>query len=177
MEFTSIIELLQASGPAEWMRSSLKAMPIVEALHVLAIAVVFGTVLVVDLRLLGYPNLNRKVTVVSDEMLKLTWFAFVLAVITGVLMFLPNAATYVANMAFRYKLLAMLAAGLNMLVFQFGVYRSVARWDQGASTPMAARTAGLLSISLWIAVILLGRWIGFTKGYDFTVPDDVQFEF
>ena len=43
--------------------------------------------------------------------------------------------------------------------------------------PPAARAAGALSIIFWIGVIFLGRWIGFTKGYDFTIPDDVQFDF
>jgi hypothetical protein len=37
--------------------------------------------------------------------------------------------------------------------------------------------AGALSILLWVAVIVFGRWIGFTKGYDFTIPEDVQFDF
>jgi len=43
--------------------------------------------------------------------------------------------------------------------------------------PRAARIAGLLSLALWAAVVLLGRWIGFTKGYDFTIPPGVELEF
>jgi hypothetical protein len=50
-------------------------------------------------------------------------------------------------------------------------------WDRGAVPPPAARTAAVVSIVLWLAVIVFGRWIGFTKGYDFTIPEDVQFEF
>jgi len=93
------------------------------------------------------------------------------------LMFTPNAVTYVGNTAFQFKMLALAAVGINMLIFQSVSARSVAAWDQNASAPMSVKIAGALSILLWIAVILLGRWIGFTKGYDFTVPEDVQFEF
>ena len=51
MDVPGFIQSIQASAPAEWMRTSVKAMPIVEAIHVLAAATVFGTVFVVDLRL------------------------------------------------------------------------------------------------------------------------------
>ncbi len=56
---------------AEWMRTSVKAMPIIESIHVLAAATVFGTIFIVDLRLLGFPNTRRAFTRVSDELLKL----------------------------------------------------------------------------------------------------------
>ena len=50
--------------------------------------------------------------------------------------------------------------------------RGVAGWDVGVQSPRAAKIAGLLSILLWVAVLFLARWIGFTKAYDFSVPDD-----
>jgi hypothetical protein len=152
-------------------------MPVVESIHVLAVAMVFGTILVVDLRLLGFPNTQRAFTRVSDEMLRFTWLAFAVAVITGALMFAPNAITYYGNTAFRFKMLTLLGAGINMAIFQLLTVRGVAAWDQGQRTPAAGRAAAVLSILLWTTVIFLGRWIGFTKGYDFAVPEDVQFEF
>jgi hypothetical protein len=74
------------------------------------------------------------------------------------------------NVAFRWKALALLGAGLNLAWFQLATARGAAGWNAHAAPPRAARAAGLASISLWAAVVLLGRWIGFTKGYDFTVP-------
>jgi hypothetical protein len=178
MTFIEVIAAVQASGPAEWMRSSVKAMPIVEAIHVLAAATVFGSILIVDLRLLGFRDLRRAFTRVSDEMLKFTWIAFALAVVTGALMFAANAQTYVANTAFRFKLVALVLAGINMAIFQHLTFRGVAAWD-ASRAPTAGRVAGVLSILLWIAVIFFARWIGFTKGYDFGVPEDsgINFEF
>ena len=179
MDLPSIVQSIQASAPAEWMRTSVKAMPIVEAIHVLAAATVFGTIFIVDLRLLGFPNTRRPFTRVSDEMLRLTWAAFCLAVIAGLLMFAANANTYFGNTAFRLKMLALLAAGLNMAIFQGITFRTVGAWDQDAPAPLAGRLAGAASILIWVTVICLARWIGFTKGYDFKVPEnlDVNFQF
>ena len=177
MDLSSFAQAVHESGLAEWMRSSLKAMPIVESIHVFCAALVFGTILIVDLRMLGYPDTKRSFTRIHHELIPVTWVAFAVSVITGVLMFAPNAITYVGNTAFRLKLLAILAAGINMAIFQLLTARSVAGWDKGVRTPSNVRLAGALSIFLWIAVIFLARWIGFTKGYDFTVPTDVQFDF
>lgn len=177
MDIASIVETLQASAPAEWMRTAVKAMPIVEAMHVLAATTVFGTILIVDLRLLGFPDTRRSFTRISDELLRLTWAAFFVAVITGLLMFAANANTYFGNTAFRLKMLALLGAGLNMLIFQRITARTVGAWDQGASAPLAGRLAGAASILIWVIVIFLARWIGFTKGYNFEVPENVDLNF
>jgi hypothetical protein len=177
MDLTSFAQAVEATWISEWLRSSLKALPIVEAIHVVAIATMFGTILIVDLRLLGFPSTSRPYTRVSGELLKWTWGAFALAVVTGLLLFAPNATTYVRNIPLRWKLLFIGLAGINMLVFQLITIKGVAAWDQGKDAPPPAKAAGALSIGLWTTVIFLGRWIGFTKGYDFSVPEDVQLDF
>ncbi len=177
MSLTAIAASLESSGFGEWMRSSLKALPIIEAIHVMAIAVVFGTILIIDLRLLGYPDTRRPFTRLSNELLRWTWAGFAVAVLTGSMMFVPNASTYVVNTAFGLKMGALLGAGLNMAVFQFTTLRSVANWDANARVPLAGRVTGALSIALWTCVIVFGRWIGFTKGYDFAIPEDMDFDF
>lgn len=164
---------------AEWMRLSLKAMPIVEAIHVMAVAVIFGTILVVDLRLMGLTSRRRSARLTADEMTGFTWAAFGVAVLTGVLMFAPNALTYYDNTMFRYKLLAIFLAGVNMAWFERSVFPRVGRWDRNVMPPFSARLAGALSILIWTTVIIVARWIGFTKGYDFDIPevDENLFDF
>jgi hypothetical protein len=176
MTIESTLESIQSSALAEWMRLTSPAMQIVEATHVVAAVMVFGTVLIVDLRLLGLTDSGRAYTRVSRDALPLTWIAFGIAVVTGSLMFTTSAQTYFANTAFQLKALALLAAGLNMALFQFLTTREISSWDIGP-TPRAARLAGLVSLLLWAAVVLLGRWIGFTKGYDFTIPPGVELVF
>jgi hypothetical protein len=174
----SLIQSIEGSGIGEWLRSSVQAMPWVNAIHVLCITLVFGSILVVDLRLLGLVDRGRAITRISAEMLRLTWTAFIGAVITGGMFFAANATTYWFNTAFRFKMLAILFAGINMLVFQFITYRGVAAWDRDVPTPRAAKLAGALSILIWTTVVVLGRVIGFTKGgIEVVVPDSTDFQF
>ena len=177
MDLAGIVTSVENWGVAEWMRSSLKAMPFVEAAHVLTAAMVFGTILIVDLRLLGFPSTRRSFKLIEGELLKYTWAAFIVSVVTGVLMFAANASTYYGNTAFRLKMLALLAAGVNMAVFELITARSVASWDKDTRPPGAARFAGAASIVIWVAVIFVARWIGFTKGYNFDVPENVELNF
>lgn len=177
MNVLPILERIQGSALAEWMRYTNGAMPIVEALHVAAAVAVFGTVLIVDLRLLGLVDSARAYSRLSRETLPLVWLAFAVAAVTGVLMFATSAEVYFANAAFRWKALALLGAGLNMALFQLVTARGAAAWSGTEPPPLAARAAGLSSLLLWAAVVLLGRWIGFTKGYDFTVPQGMDFSF
>jgi hypothetical protein len=76
-------------------------------------------------------------------------------------MFMAKAQTYAGNLQFRLKFACMGLAAVNMLVFHFGAYRHVARWDVG-EPPLSAKLAGALSLSLWIGVVFFGRWVGFT---------------
>src|SRR5688572_18192901 len=85
---------------ADAIRTSALAFPWLESVHVLAIALVFGSIAVMDLRLLGLASLKRPVTQLAHEILPLTWVAFAVALITGVAMFTSNATEYVHNTPF-----------------------------------------------------------------------------
>jgi hypothetical protein len=177
VDLTPIVEAAQSSALSEWMRTSLKAVAIINAFHVLSIVTVFGTIFIVDLRLLGIPNVRRSFMRMHDELLRWTWGAFGIAAVTGVLLFMVNAVTYHRNTAFWLKMGAIVLAGINMIVFELVTAKSAASWDKDAIPPTTARVAAALSIVLWLAVIVFGRWIGFTKGYDFSIPEDVEFDF
>jgi len=135
--------------------------PIVETLHVMAFTIVVGSIAMVDLRLLGVASRNSTVSRLTKEVLPWTWTAWVVAAVCGTLLFLAKAETYAGNLQFRLKFVCMGLAALNMLIFHLGAYRQVARWDSGRP-PVSAKVAGALSMSLWIAVVFFGRWIGFT---------------
>ena len=177
MDAPSIIQAIEASGVSEWLRLSRKALPIIEAIHVMAIATVFGTILILDLRLLGYPDTKRPYTRTSRELLPWTWGAFAIAVPTGLLLFAPNASTYWATPVFWWKMAVIACAGVNMIIFEHVTKRSVASWDVNTQAPLKARVAGALSMTFWFTVICLGRWIGFTKPRNFEVPEDLDIDF
>ena len=134
--------------------------PGLECLHVLALAVVFGSISMVDLRLVNLALKSRSIVQLEREVLPWTWIAFCLAVITGGLMFSSAATRYYGLWPFKVKMLLLACAGLNMLVFNLVLSKDVASWEHGA-TPVKARVAGWLSLILWTAIIVCGRWVGF----------------
>lgn len=136
--------------------------PAVESVHVITMAMVAGTIFIVDTRLMGLTSRSLTFTYLSERLLPWTWWAFGCSVVTGTLLFIANATGYYDNAPFRWKMILMLLAGINMLYFQLVTFRGVAVWDAGAP-PLPARTAGVSSILLWSGVIGLGRWIGFTS--------------
>jgi hypothetical protein len=159
---SELLTWLEATQLSLFIRESAWAFPTIEAVHVIALALVVGTIAIVDLRLLGLASTAQSVSGLCQEVLPWTWGAFILAVTTGALMFASHASGYFGNTAFRIKLLLLAAAGVNMLVFQLMTYRGVARWDGDAALPLPARLAGAISLTCWVAVVFFGRWIGFT---------------
>ena len=126
----------------------------------LAIGFVVGSILMVDLRLLGLAAAAYAASRVTRELVPWTWGAFVVAVITGTGMFMTRATAYVENPAFQIKLVLLLLACANMALFQLRTFRDVALWDVGTLPPPAARAAGAVSLALWAGVVLAGRWTG-----------------
>ncbi len=162
MSLTPFLMWLQNSAVAVAIRNSLYFFPTLEAIHVIALGLVFGTIMIVDLRMLGIAGTQRPYGRISSEVLKWTWAAFGLAVITGSLMFITNARVYVDNTFFRIKFALMALAGLNMLVFQLTLAKTESEWGEGKVAPTRARIAATLSLLLWLGVIFMGRSVGFT---------------
>lgn len=162
ISLSAFLTWLESTPLSHVIRESGWAFPNVEAVHVIAIALVVGSIAVVDLRLLGLASVGRSVSELCRDVLPCTWIAFVLAVVTGVLMFMSRGNDYIDNVPFLIKLLLIAAAGVNMLVFQLVTYRGISAWDRDVILPLPARLAGAISLTCWVAVVFFGRWIGFT---------------
>ena len=157
---TTLTALQDLALPTQ-IRESDWLFPTIETVHVFALVLVVGSIMIVDLRLLYFAQKERRFSELAGEMLPWTWSAFVIAALAGLLMFSSKAVTYWANIPFRVKMVCLLLAGINMLAFQFIAMRGVVRWDTGVPPP-AARAAGWLSLLLWTMIVATGRWIGFT---------------
>ena len=152
---------LETSGIAVAMRQWLWLYPIVEIVHLSGIALLFGSIAMLDLRLLG---LSRAVPVrqLARHILPWTTAAFLLIVPSGLMMFIAHAGDFIRSEVFVLKMSLLLAAGANAAVFHAGVFRAAAAWDVERMPPPAARVAAGLSLVLWIAVISCGRLLAYT---------------
>ncbi len=162
MNIAAFLKALEGSGLATKIRESLLLFPMLEATHVIGLGLVFGTIAIIDLRLIGLASSQRSFKRMYSDILKWTWAAFALTALTGALMFITNATVYYHNFYFRTKMLLLVLAGINMGAFELTLGRKVESWDKAPSAPPLGRVVGVLSIALWIAVIFMGRMIGFT---------------
>jgi uncharacterized membrane protein len=159
---TALLERLQASSWAVFIHTKPWAFTTVEVVHVFAIAMVIGTIMIVDLRLLGLGSRKRAVAELSRQVLPFTWAAFVIAVVAGSLLFISRATDYFVNPMFWIKMALIVIAGINMVIFEFITVRSVKEWNLDPTPPPQARLAGAISIACWVLVLVCGRLIAFT---------------
>lgn len=152
---------LYQSGIGTAIRDSVWIFPIIETIHVLGITLLVGTVAILDLRLLGLVLKHTGVSQIARQILPLTWTGFGVMFISGFLLFSAEAANSYGNPAFRIKLILLLLAGLNPLIFHLTIYRDVAAWGDRVATPLQARLAGIFSLTLWAGVICAGRAIAY----------------
>ncbi len=121
--------------------------PLLESIHVLGLATLLGSILMLDLRLIGWSARQQDPELLALGMTPWVLLGLVLALVTGLGMFISRPSAYAGNPAFQVKLILLLTAGLNLFM-----YRLV------AFTP--ARVAAGFSLLIWCGVILAGRWTG-----------------
>lgn len=156
---------LEASGLGQAMRQWLWLYPSVEVVHLVGIGLLFGSVAVLDLRLLG---LSRDIPVKKLARHVLPWTAasFVLIVPSGFLMFSAHATEFIDSEVFVLKMLLIMAAGVNAALFHTVTFRTADVWDseemRKLPPPPSARAAGAISLLLWISVIACGRLLAYS---------------
>jgi len=140
--------------------SSMWVWPIVEDLHFVGLILLLGSIGVLNLRVLGF--LKQLPVAPLHRFLPWGIAGFALNVITGLLFYLGMPGFYNLNFVFQFKILAVLFAGAQvLLVYCTSAFRSLESLGPGEDAPPFAKLMAATSIILWIAVIILGRYIPF----------------
>lgn len=121
--------------------------PLLESFHVLGVVMLLGSLLMIDLRLLGMAARTYTIEALSAGVIGWVWLGFALALVSGVGMFISRPSHYAANPAFQSKLVLLALIGLNLVLF-----KNLGR--------MPGKPAAGLSLLLWAGVVLAGRWTG-----------------
>ncbi len=158
MAWDDAFTALQSTPVAQAVAESDWIFPTFECLHVVSITLVLASIATVDLRLIGLVSRHRSAWELERQFVPITWIAFACAAATGSVMFLAKPVSYVHNLFFLAKLATVALAGVNMLVFQ----RLLTPGARAGEPTRAAKVSGFLSLAIWISVVALGRWIGFT---------------
>jgi hypothetical protein len=136
--------------------------PIIETIHVLALSISVGLLLVSDLRLMGYIMKRRSASEVYEEIKAWMFIGFAVMTITGIFLFWCQVVKAYNSIFFRMKIILLILAAINAIVFERGIYRKVDKWDNALIPPMEARLASWLSLIFWVAIITCGRTMAYT---------------
>ena len=155
---------LEASGLGRAMREWLWLYPSVEIVHIVGIGLLFGSIAVLDLRLLGFSK-TMSVRRLASHVLPWTAASFLLIVPSGLLMFTAHATDFISSPVFVIKLCLIMLAGVNAALFHAIAMRTANVWDteemRDLPPPPSVRLAGAASLLIWISVIACGRLLAY----------------
>jgi len=155
---------LEASGLGRAMREWLWLYPSVEIAHIVGIGLLFGSIAVLDIRLLGVSK-SISVRRLSRHVLPWTAASFLLIIPSGLLMFTAHATDFISSPVFVIKMCLIMLAGVNAALFHAIAMRTADVWDteemRDLRPPPSVRLAGAASLVIWIAVISCGRLLAY----------------
>jgi hypothetical protein len=149
---TVLSQSIQAAG---WV------VPTVQTIHILAIAVVASSALMIDLRLIGVFWASRPMNEVTGRFLPFVWWPLLVLLASGAIMIIAEPARSLKNPAFQLKMGLLISALIVTFLFQFIQRRNAAFGDSAARPRVAAMTIAVVSMLLWSSIIFAGRWIAY----------------
>jgi hypothetical protein len=162
MSALDVCQWLQDTTVGTAIRESIWVFPVINGIHVLGLALSVGTIVWFDLRLLGVNLRHQPISKVFAGLMPWSFVGFAVMFASGGLLFWAEAVRAWSSVFFKIKLIFMLLAGLNALLYQLTLYPRMAEWDKLPIPPVQARLAGLLSIIFWAIVIAAGRTMAYT---------------
>ena len=130
--------------------------PMVEAIHICGFTLLVGTIVILDLRLLGISLRSQPISRLAKELSPWIWSGIVIQLTTGPYLFSGDPHEYVQIAALRNKMLFLVLA----LIFHFTVIRKATTPSADSAALGWRKPAALVSLGLWFGVLLAGLWIG-----------------
>ncbi len=150
---------LEATGFADWIRTSLVGYPVMLTLHSIGMAIMVGLIFVVDLRLLGL--FKRIPYTALDKMLAFAWIGFVINFLSGAAIFTSQATFYVTSGPFILKISMVLLGALTVWYMQPILKAESASWVRGLPVAGMVQTVAIGSLVMWTVAITTGRFTAY----------------
>ena len=154
---------LSATPLSIFIQSVAWIIPMVQSVHIFAITVVMGSVLMMDMKLLGVVGRETTVQDMNRRFLPWVWLALPVLFLTGVILTIAEPGRELINSMFRLKMLLVLTVIAFTIAYQEVVRRNAAAWGDTPAYPWAARAIAVVSLAFWIAIAVCGRWIAYVE--------------
>lgn len=155
----SLVAFLKATAFAKWVANDRWVWPIAETLHFMGLTLLIGIIGPLDFRLMGF---MKQVPIAALKKL-VPWgvAGFLTCLVTGAIFFTATPEQYIHNESFWLKLLFLVIAGVNMLVFETTQRARLRTIAPGADTPVGFKVIGATSLVSWLLVLYWGRMLPF----------------
>ncbi|MGW8370304.1 MAG: DUF6644 family protein [Gammaproteobacteria bacterium] len=150
---------LESTPIANAIRTSVWMYPAFETAHYLGLAMLVGGIMLIDLRLLGFAKSLPLRSMLG--LLPWVWAGFIVNLISGSLIFIYGATNFGTSPAFGLKMIFMLLAGINAMIFTLAASRSGSDWIDADHVPTSIKLVATASFLLWLGVVTTGRWMAY----------------
>jgi uncharacterized protein DUF6644 len=161
VSLVALVHWINETAFSQYLRESETAFPLTEAIHLIGLGISVGTIVWIDLRLMGKVMRDVRISEVVSRLEPWAIGGFTVMMLSGLFLFLGKPDNYYGTTAFKLKMLLLPLAGLNVLFFHRRVFPNVEQWDEGVVPPWQGRLVGAVSMSLWVVIIVLGRWTAY----------------
>ena len=155
----TLIQWVQATPLSLWINQSTWIWPLCETLHFIGLSLLLGVTGFFDLRLMGF---FRRVSVAAArDLMPLAMAGFAINMVTGVVFLTGLPGQYANNRVWWFKVGFIVLAGLNALLYETRLSRTVLALAPSGDTPASVKLIGLVSLVSWLAVLYCGRMLPF----------------
>jgi hypothetical protein len=135
--------------------------PMVQTVHIIAIAILLTSVYVVSFRLIGLTRGTQALATLTAKLTPWIWTALCVLLVTGILLTITEPARELLNWAFRLKMLMVLALAGMLWVVQLRLRHNPEYWTESPARRHAARAIGIVSVIVGAGIVTAGRWIAY----------------
>ncbi len=147
---------------SQYLQNQQWVVPTSQSIHILAVAMVFSSACMINLRLLGVGRNGRSVSQLTSTLLPWMWRGLLVLLATGLLQTLIEPVRQFVTPAFWAKMFMILIVSAMTIAYGRAVRRHAARWDTAGSRPRSGWLFAIVSTLLWLAIIACGRFIAYT---------------
>jgi hypothetical protein len=139
--------------------------PTSQSIHIIAVSIVFGSACMINLRLLGVGRSGRSVSQLTSTLVPWMWRGLAVLLLTGLVQTVTEPVRQFVTPMFWAKMTMIIVVATMTAFYAKAVRRNAAAWDAASSRPARAKAFAIVSTLLWLAIIVCGRFIGYTWSF------------
>jgi hypothetical protein len=150
--------LSQSIQTAEWI------IPAIQTVHIVAVAAVVTSALMIDLRLFGVRWQDQTTAAVVGRFVPFIWWSLPVLLLTGAILIIAEPARALQNPVFLLKMVLLVAAICITLACQIPLSKDRGYWEASQGRRRGARAIAAISLPFWVGIVFAGRWIAYVQG-------------